>query len=71
MRCWACSKPIMLADLVAELPIVGAIVHVLCYHRETGQRPRRSMTARDALRQILGGKRRRSPQTGFIRTRAS
>jgi len=54
MRCWACPKPIKLADLVSQLPIVGAIVHIACYVRETGHQPIEVMTVREALRRLYG-----------------
>ena len=49
MRCWACSRAIKLPDLVTELPIVGAIVHIGCYERETSQSPLRAITLGEAL----------------------
>lgn len=49
MRCWACNQSIKLSDLVTELPIVGAIVHIRCYERETGQRAPWSLTVTQAL----------------------
>ena len=39
MRCWACSRPIRLTDLVNELPIVRALVHRHCYELHTGTTP--------------------------------
>ena len=49
MRCWACCRAIRLPDLVTELPIVGALVHIECYERETSQRPPRALTLMQAL----------------------
>jgi hypothetical protein len=61
MRCWACSRAIELPDLVTELPIVGALVHIGCYERETGQRPLRVRTLTQALfRWFLGDRPSRS-----------
>ena len=53
MRCWACSRAIHLPDLVSELPIVGAIVHIACYERETSERPLRALTLTQALLRLL------------------
>ena len=50
MKCWACDRPIMLADPVAVFAIVNALVHRGCYTRETGQRPSHNLTLADYLR---------------------
>ena len=53
MRCWACSRAIRLPDLVSELPIIGAIVHISCYERETSERPVRALTLTQVLLRLL------------------
>ena len=49
MKCWVCSARLMLRDVVAELPIVGALVHPGCYERVTGQPATLARTLRDYL----------------------